>query len=218
MQPSNCLISCFIYKVSIQLRSKIRDYRDKRDSWDLRDPAKNPGPGPRRKIRKSGIWDRDSKLKNPGSGTGTGTQICGTRDSGTQLWGTENFPGHGPVPTPGRKPTFLKFLRFKIRFSKFWFFTKFVFFPHSRAGRSLHITCHPQGHFKSWFLTKKHTCAQNFNSTKFLLYNLITSSYLKREKIRVKKSLKSCQKVTLSGNGIYLPTAALGLPCQSDRS
>ena len=32
-------------------------------------------------------------------------EIRGTRDSGTQLWGTvpvtENFPGHGPVPTPG---------------------------------------------------------------------------------------------------------------------
>ena len=31
-------------------------------------------------------------------------EIRGTRDSGTQLWGTvpvtENFPGHGPVPTP----------------------------------------------------------------------------------------------------------------------
>ena len=72
--------------------------------------------GPGLKIEKSGIWDRGSKLKNPGSGTGTRTQICGTRDSGTQLWGTvpgtkefrnpvrgtENFPGHapGPVPTP----------------------------------------------------------------------------------------------------------------------
>ena len=54
--------------------------------------------------RKSGIWDRDSKLKNLGSGTGTGTQICGTSDSGTQLCGTvpgtENFPGHGPGPVP----------------------------------------------------------------------------------------------------------------------
>ena len=67
----------------------------------MRDPAKNRGLGPGRKIRKSGIRDRDSKLKNPESGTGTGTQICGTRDSETQLCGTENFPGHGPVPTPG---------------------------------------------------------------------------------------------------------------------
>ena len=56
----------------------------------FRDPAKNPGLGPGRKIRKSGIRDQewDSKLKNPGSETGTGTQICSTRDSGTQLWGT----------------------------------------------------------------------------------------------------------------------------------
>ena len=54
----------------------------------MRDPRLGPG----RKIRKSGILDRDrdSKLKNPGSGSGTGTQICGTRDSGTQLRGTEN--------------------------------------------------------------------------------------------------------------------------------
>ena len=63
--------------------------RDKRDSRDMRNSAKNPGlgPGPGRKTRKSGIryQNRDSKLKNPGSGTGIGTQICGTRDSGTQL-------------------------------------------------------------------------------------------------------------------------------------
>ena len=100
----------------------MRDQRDKRDGRDLRDPAKNPGlgPGPGRKIRKSGIRDRDSKLKNPGSGTGTGTQIRGTRDSGTQLWGTvpgtkeirdavsgtENFPGHGPGPVPTLVYTF----------------------------------------------------------------------------------------------------------------
>ena len=73
---------------------------------------KNPGLGPGRKIRESRIRDRDSKLKNPGSGTWTGTQICGTRDSRIQLWGivlgtkefrdsvswTENFLGHGPGP------------------------------------------------------------------------------------------------------------------------
>ena len=64
-----CLItavrSCLIYKVLIQLRSKIRDQRDKRDSRDLPDPAKNLGlgPGPGRKIRKSGIRDRDSKIR-----------------------------------------------------------------------------------------------------------------------------------------------------------
>ena len=48
------------------------------------------------------VRDRDSKLKNPGSGTGTGTQICGTRDSGTQLWGTvpgtKEFRDSVPVP------------------------------------------------------------------------------------------------------------------------
>ena len=50
-----------------------------------------------------------SGTRFPGSGTGTETQICGTRDSVTQLWGTvpgtENFSGHGPgpVPTPGFK-------------------------------------------------------------------------------------------------------------------
>ena len=68
----------------------------------------DPGPEQGRKIRKSGIRDRDSKLKNPGSRTRTGTQICGTRESGNQLLGTvpgtkefrnsvlgtENFPGH----------------------------------------------------------------------------------------------------------------------------
>ena len=41
-QRSNCLISCLTYKFLIQLRSKIRD---KRDSRDLRDPAKNPRLG-----------------------------------------------------------------------------------------------------------------------------------------------------------------------------
>ena len=58
-------------------------------------------PGPERKIRKSGIRDRDSKLKNPGSGIGTGTQSCGTRDSGTQLWGT--VPGLNNFGTRSRE-------------------------------------------------------------------------------------------------------------------
>ena len=61
--------------------------------WD-RDASKNQGPEPgltifsgttiisNQKIRDR---DWDSKLKNPGSETGTGTQICGTRDSGPQL-------------------------------------------------------------------------------------------------------------------------------------
>ena len=53
-QPSNCLISCLIYKFLIQLRSKIRD---KRDSRDLRDPAKNPRLEAGLKIELSGIRD-----------------------------------------------------------------------------------------------------------------------------------------------------------------
>ena len=71
--------------------------------------SRGPGPGnlyPGLEILKSGI--------------GTGTQICGTRNSGTQLFrtvpGTENFPGHGPgpVPTPGEQ------LRFKNLFLELW--------------------------------------------------------------------------------------------------
>ena len=95
----NPLESCSQLNFQVQFRSKIRDQRDKRDSRDLRDPAKIPGlgPGPGRKIRKSGIRDRDSKLKNQGSRTGTGTPICGTRDSGIQLWGTVSVPCR-PLP------------------------------------------------------------------------------------------------------------------------
>ena len=67
-QPSDCLISCLIYKFLVQLRSKIRDKRDEKDSPDLRDSAKNPGLGPGLKIEKSGTgdWDRDERFQNPG--------------------------------------------------------------------------------------------------------------------------------------------------------
>ena len=37
--------------------------RDKRDSWDLRDPRENPGPGAELKIRNYGIQDRDRVSK-----------------------------------------------------------------------------------------------------------------------------------------------------------
>ena len=82
-QPSDCLISCLIYKFLIQLRSKIRNKRDKRDSPDLRDSAENPGLGPGLKIEKSGTGDldRDERFQN-------------------SVPGTENFPGHGPGPVP----------------------------------------------------------------------------------------------------------------------
>ena len=78
--------------------------RGRHPSQGPRDPALILKSGT--KIRKSGTRDRDSKLKNMGSGTGTRIQIFGMRDSETQLWetvpGTQNFPGHGtgPVPTP----------------------------------------------------------------------------------------------------------------------
>ena len=82
-----------------------------------RDSFQNPRLGPGLKFKFCGFWDwdRDWNVKNPGPGIGT--HIRGTRDSGTQLWGTvpetkefrdsvpgtENCPGHGsgPVPTPG---------------------------------------------------------------------------------------------------------------------
>ena len=86
------LESCSQLSVMYGLRSKIRDQRDKRDSRDLRDPAKNPGPGPGRKIKK--IRDSGPGLKIEKSWIGTGTQISGFRDStlGT-VPGTEKFPG-----------------------------------------------------------------------------------------------------------------------------
>ena len=73
-QPSDCLISCSIYKVLIQLSSKIRDQRDKRDSRDLRDlrdPAKNSGLGPGRKIK---------KIRDSGPGPGLEIEKSGIGD------------------------------------------------------------------------------------------------------------------------------------------
>ena len=62
------------------------------------------------RSRSPGTWNlgpglgQGLKFKISGSETGTGTQIYGTRDSGTQLCGTVpgtgNFPGNSPGPVP----------------------------------------------------------------------------------------------------------------------
>ena len=88
---------------------------------------------PRSRSRKSGTrtgthnkirdWDWDSYSKF--AGFKTGTQICGTQNSGTQLFGTvpktyeiryavpgtENFPRHGPGPVPTPDSEFKPFER-----------------------------------------------------------------------------------------------------------